>query len=64
MNDYKNNTKLENMEKELYLAGCRTNQKVRYSTGIQKCDLKKICIFSLPSGCLRIALPSKPQQWS
>lgn len=28
MNDYKNDTKLENLEKELYLSGCRTNQKV------------------------------------
>lgn len=28
MNDYKNDSKLENMEKELYIAGCRTNQKV------------------------------------
>lgn len=27
MNDYKNDTKLDNLEKELYVAGCRTNQK-------------------------------------
>lgn len=28
MNDFKNDNKLENMEKELYAIGCKTNEKV------------------------------------
>lgn len=65
MNDFKNDNKLENMEKELYVIGCKTNEKVNIlGNKIAKIgENNNDPIYSFQSGYLRTVQPFKRPKW-
>lgn len=63
VNDYKNETKLDNAEKELYIKGSKTNESVSWTESIVTAKTSDIPFprYSFLNGYWQTALQSKQQ---